>query len=387
MNILFITSYPSNYSPANSIFVYRLVQELVSLGCNITVIAPQQWRAKRGLLCEQLGEKKYGFEGATVYRPKYFDFPNRIKVGGLSAGRLNATMYKWAVKRVVKDLDFKPDVIYTHFLYRGGPAAVDLSKLLEVPAVVALGESSMEKHEPIFTKAAMKKTAQQFAAIISVSDKNKRYCVEQLGIDVEKISVIPNAINPAIFYPRDKQVMRAEFGLPNDAFIVAFTGHYIERKGPLRLLQAIEKIPKHKNVYGVFIGAGEQEPEGDRVLFKGCLQQEEVAKMLCAADVFALPTLNEGSCNAVAEAMACGLPVISSAIEAIEEQVSSENAILVDPSDVDAISQAIETLCDDRARFEQMSEASIAMMAGNSLAKRAQKIKDVLNSVINVQDK
>src|SRR5690606_17096084 len=127
----------------------------------------------------------------------------------------------------------------------------------------------------------------------------------------------------------------------------------------LRLLQAIEKLPKHKNVYGVFIGAGVQEPVGDRVLFKGRLQQEEVAKMLCAADVFALPTLNEGSCNAVAEAMACGLPVISSAIEAVEEQVSDKNAILVDPNNVDAIAQAIETLCDDRERLGQMSQASI----------------------------
>lgn len=386
MNILFITSYPSDFSPANSIFVYRLVQELVSLGCNINVIAPQQWRAKRGLLCEQPGEKRYGFEGATVYRPKYFDFPNRLKLGKLSAGRFNAVTYKQAAKRVVKNLDFKPNVIYTHFLYRGGPAAVDLAKLLDVPAVVALGESSMEKHEPIFTRAAMKKTAEQFAAIISVSDKNKRYCVEELGIDSAKVSVIPNAINPSIFYPRDKQIMRAEFGLPDDAFIVVFTGHYIERKGPLRLLQAIEKIPKHKNVYGVFIGSGEQEPAGGRVLFKGRLQQEEVAKMLCAADVFALPTLNEGSCNAVAEAMACGLPVISSAIEAVEEQVSDKNAILVDPNNVDAIAQAIETLCDDRERLGQMSQASITLMAGNSLMQRAQKIKGVLNSVINVQD-
>lgn len=381
-NILFITSYPSNSLPSNSIFVYRLVQELVALGCNITVIAPQQWRATRNLLCEQPGKKRYGLEGATVYRPKYFDFPNRMRLGGLSAGRFNALTYKWAIERVIKNLDFKPDVIYTHFLYRGGPAAVGIAKNCAIPSVVALGESSMEKHEGIFTKNAMQKTTEQFSAIISVSEKNKRYCVEKLGISPQKISVIPNAINPSIFYPRDKQMVREKLGIPYDAFVVAFIGHYIERKGPLRLLQAIEIIPKDKKVFGVFVGSGEQEPAGDRVLFKGRLQQKEVAEMLSAADVFALPTLNEGSCNAVAEAMGCGLPIISSAIEAIEEQVNEHNAILVDPKDVNAISKVIETLCDDRELLKKMSNESIALVSGNSLSLRAQKIKELLNSVI-----
>lgn len=383
MNILFITSYPSDFSPSNSIFVYRLVQELIQLGCNIVVISPRNWRTKRSKYYELPGEKKYGPEGAKVYRPKYFDFPNRIKVGDLSAGRLNAAMYKSAVKRVVKDLEFNPDVIYTHFLYRGGPAAVDLVKSFDVPAVVALGESSMEKHEPIFTKVGMQKIAEQFAAIISVSEKNKRYCEKQLGITPEKISVIPNAINPEIFYPRDKKAMREQFAIPANAFVVAFTGHYIERKGPLRLLRAIEKISKEKNVYGVFIGSGEQEPEGKSVFFKGRLQQEKVAEMLSAADVFVLPTLNEGSCNAVVEAMACGLPIISSDIEAIQEQVNERNAILVDPNDVTAISKAIEKLCDDRDLLKKMSDESIRLVTGNSLSLRAKKIKELLEKVLN----
>lgn len=382
MNILFITSYPSDFSPSDSIFVYRLVQELVALGCNITIIAPQQWRAEYNVLCERPGKKKYGLEGATVYRPKYFDFPNRIRLGGLSAGRLNALTYKWAVEQIVKNLDFKPDVVYTHFLYRGGPAAVGIAKDFAIPTVVALGESSMEKHEDIFTKNAMQKTMEQFSAIISVSEKNKRYCVEQFDISPQKISVIPNAINPSIFYPRDKQMVREKLGIPDDAFIVAFTGHYIDRKGPLRLLQAIEKIPKDKKVFGVFIGSGEQEPTGDRVLFKGRLKQEEVAEMLSSADVFALPTLNEGSCNAVAEAMACGLPIISSSIEAIREQVNEHNAILIDPKDVDEISKAIEILCSNKVLLSEMSNESIALVTGNSLSLRAYKIKELLNSVI-----
>src|SRR5699024_5133340 len=130
---------------------------------------------------------------------------------------------------------------------------------------------------------------------------------------------------------------RDKYNLPQDAFIVAFTGHFIERKGPLRLLQAIEGIAPEKNVAGIFIGSGEQEPSSKKVLFKGRLTHAEVPEMLSAADVFALPTLNEGSCNAIAEAMACGLPIISSDIEAIREQVTEENAVMVNPRDTVAI--------------------------------------------------
>ena len=172
--------------------------------------------------------------------------------------------------------------------------------------------------------------------------------------------------------------MRDKYNLPQDKFIVAFTGHYIERKGPLRLLAALENIAPEKKVAGVFVGSGEQEPFGDSVLFKGRLTHAEVPEILSAADVFALPTLNEGSCNAIAEAMACGLPIVSSDIEAIREQVTEENAIMVNPQNVTEIQQAVEKLVDNKSLCEFMSQASLAVSSNSSALKRAEKIKNIL---------
>jgi len=380
MNILLISSYPNEIDKSRSIFVYRLMQSLADLDCTIVVISPQNWREKQYELKSLPGEKKYGFENTTVYRPKYFDFPNRARIGDFSLGQYNAHTYKNAVKKIIRKIDFKPDVVYAHFLYRAGPAAILAAKYFNVPAVVALGESSLEKHENIFTKNKMRELIHQFSGVISVSEKNKNYCIEELGVNKEKIKVFPNAVNQEIFYPRNKEKMREKYNLPKDKFIVAFTGHFIERKGPLRVLDALEKI--EGNVGGVFIGSGKQEPFGDKVLFKGRLKHEEVAEMLSAADVFVLPTQNEGSCNAIVEAMACGLPIVSSDIEAIKEQVNKDNAILCSPNSVPQLKIAIETLYYSKESREQMRINALSVAEQYSAISRAKNIKTYLKKQI-----
>lgn len=380
MKILLISSYPSNFNPSTSIFVYRLMQGLIQQGCEVVVISPQPWRSKRESYKSTPGNKVYGYEGSIVYRPKYFDFPNRIRVGDFTLGKYNADTYKSAVKKIIKDLDFKPDIVYSHFLYRSGPAAIWAANYFNVPAVVALGESSLDKHAKIFGKDKMKELINHFSGIISVSEKNKNYCIEKLDVKEKLIEVIPNGVNQQIFYPRDKEKMRDKYGLPHDKFLVAFTGHFIERKGPLRVLAALERI--EGNVGGVFIGSGKQEPIGEKVLFKDKLTHEQVAEMLSAADVFVLPTLNEGSCNAIIEAMACGLPVISSNIEAIREQLDEENAILCDPYSIEELTFAIETLYRDKYKRELLIRNALKTVEGNSALKRAERIKKYLEGII-----
>lgn len=376
MNILLISSYPDNLDKSRSVFVYRLMQSLSEQGCRIVVISPQHWRAKREEFRSEPNAKKYGYENAVVYRPKYFDFPNALRIGNFSLGRYNADTYKRAVRKTIKHIDFKPDIVYAHFLYRPGPAAIMAAQYFNVPAVVALGESTIEKHNDIFGKKKMRKLIHQFSGIISVSQKNKNYCVDELGVDPEKIKVFPNAVNHEIFYPRDKKEMREKYKLPLDKFIVAFTGHFIERKGPLRVLEAINKI--ESNIGGVFIGSGSQDPAGDKVLFKGRVSHKEVPELLSAADVFVLPTQNEGSCNAVVEAMACGLPIVSSNIEAIKEQVNEDNGILCHPNEVEEIKNAIQSLYDDRKLLEKKRNAAIETAKLTSSKNRAIRIMEFL---------
>lgn len=379
MNILLISSYPNNLSLSTNIFVYKLIQELIEQGNNVVVISPMSWRFKRQEFKSNPGIKKYGKERAVVYRPKYFDFPNKARIGSFTLGRYNAYTYANAVKNILSTVSFKPDIIYSHFLYRPGPAAILAAKYYKVPAVVALGESTLEKHETIYTKNSMKRLIHQFAGVISVSEKNKNYVTHELDYPENQIEVIPNAVDLRLFYQRDKMAMREKYDLPKDKFLVAFTGHFIERKGPLRVLKAINQID-NRDIGGIFIGSGSQNPEGEKVVFNKRVSLNEVPELLSAADIFVLPTLNEGSCNAIFEAMACGLPIVSSDIEEIREQVNEDTAILCNPLDIEAIQENILRLYDDKVKRHQMQKNSLRFIANNTIQNRTKRIIEFLNN-------
>jgi glycosyltransferase involved in cell wall biosynthesis len=124
-----------------------------------------------------------------------------------------------------------------------------------------------------------------------------------------------------------------------------YTGAFNHDKGVLRVQEAALQIPELKMIY---IGGGKDEPEGNNILFKGRVAHDKVPLYLSAADFFVLPTLAEGCCNAIIEAMACGLPIISSIGAYNDDILSDEYSIRVDPNDVAAISSAMKMLTDDK---------------------------------------
>ena len=96
-----------------------------------------------------------------------------------------------------------------------------------------------------------------------------------------------------------------------------------------------------------------------QVLWNSSACQSKVLELLSACDVFVLPTLREGCCNAIIEAMACGLPIVSSDRAFNDDLLTDELSIRVDPMDVDAIRDAIIELRDNPTKREQMGVAAL----------------------------
>ena len=144
------------------------------------------------------------------------------------------------------------------------------------------------------------------------------------------------------------------------------------------MAEAISRIHEGKTVYSLFLGSGAEDPTCDNILFKGSVKHSDIPVYLNAADVFVLPTLHEGCCNAIVEAMACGLPIISSDLLFNQDICNEKNSILVDPMDVDAIRAAIVNLRDDADLRTSLSNGALKTSKDLTIDKRASRIVDFM---------
>lgn len=362
-------------------FVHATARSLGGHGARIAVISPRPVGRTmlRDLSVFVQPEELEQAAIEEVRRPWYPSFSN-LRLGRLSTLRMTGWSFSRAVSRAGSHVPFRPDVAYAHFLFPAGAAVLRLARSWDVPAVVALGESSMRYYEEHLGWKRTRGLLGGFDRLLSVSEENRRYCVENLGLDGERIDVIPNAADPAVFHPRDRREAKRSLGLPVDEFLVLFVGHFEERKGPTRVLRAIEGLPRTR---GVFLGRGPQRIAGPRVAFAGVVDHHEVARWMAASDVFVLPTLAEGSPNAIAEAMASGLPIVSSDIPSVREIVCEDAAILVDPTSVDAIRDALETVQNNENRRREMEEAALRSTHEYSLEDRGDRILRLLEAVVH----
>lgn len=376
MNILIVASdYPNKYRVSFA-FVKNLVDAMADRGNHCYVIAPhsvnREKRIWRGLETVQM--KNGG--SVTIARPNHITFSN-WKIGNI---RLTDIARKFAINRALRQMKFMPDVSYGHFwvcgweLYR-------YSKRHNIPLFVATGESVIA--DSLNIKRSMKPFFDYVKGVICVSSKNKE---ESIGLGLttaEKCLVAPNSINSSLFHQMEKEKIRAELNIPQEAFVVVFVGWFKHVKGPERVAAAINTIKEGDPVYSMFIGSGSEEsPNCNNMLFKRYSKHDNIPVYLNAADAFVLPTRHEGCCNAIVEAMACGLPVISSNLPFNWDILNEGNSILVDPDNIEEIAKAIVTLRDDKQKRKQLSEGALRTADGLTIDKRAEIIENFFVSLL-----
>lgn len=358
------------------VFVQQLVFALVDMGVKVNVVAPQS--LTHALL---RGEKILPrvFQAITnqgnsfkVYRPYSISF-------GTGHKRLSKMVNNYNQKNLLRVLNkVRPEILYGHFWYnaqRVSGYALNHS----LPLFVACGEgdnaiedlcAELSTEDKMRLKEAVK-------GVISVSSENKRKSIKYGLAKEENIIVLPNCVDDALFHCSDGLSKRKSLGISSEDFVVSFTGAFIQRKGSKTLSKAI-KLLNNPNLKSIFMGKpmdfDNETPDCPGIVYMSSTEHEKIPELLNASDLFVLPTLNEGCCNAIVEALACGIPVVSSNRPFNGDILNDGNSIVVNPESVEEVASAISRLMNDKSLYSQKRKYAVEHSHEYSIVERAKKI-------------
>ena len=312
--------------PQHGIFVARRVAPLASRH-EIKVVAPIPYFPRffpapanwKKLTRVPLLEQQFGME---VSHPRHLVTP---KIGMAKYGDWMTRGTQPTIEKIQKQ-GFNFQVIDAHFTYPDGFAAIRLGKYFNLPVVVTARGSDITRNKLLPNIAPMLREVMHAAArLIAVSEEIKQDFIE-LGADPDKIHVISNGIDTAIFHPIPRAEARQKLGLSQDKKLIIYVGRLDHNKSQWLVLEALCKIGRaqliKQKIRLALIGEGEDRKKleessrhlglNDIVRFVGQLAPEKICLWNNAADVKVLASRREGSPNVVLEALACGTPVVAS---------------------------------------------------------------------------
>jgi glycosyltransferase involved in cell wall biosynthesis len=282
----------------------------------------------------------------------------RIPIHGVALDRRSLSSLI-ALSRVIKTLE--PHVVVTHSSsdswlaalatrLPGSRAAIVRTRHLSTPVAGGLLNRWLYGRAP--------------ARVVTTGEAIRDQLIKTLALDPRAVVSIPTGADMSRFRPADRAAARARIGIAGPAPLVGIVATLRSWKGHRFLITAMDD-PRLAQARLVIVGSGPQEPVlrelaapfGDRVLFAG--QQDDVAPWLHAFDVFALPsTGNEGVPQALIQAMACGLPVVTTPVGAIPELVRDrETGLLVPAENAQALAETIATLLADERLAARLGAA------------------------------
>jgi teichuronic acid biosynthesis glycosyltransferase TuaC len=372
MRILTFSSlFPSSVEPSHGIFVYRRATHIAKIpGVELEAIAPVPFvprsiTARRWKKFSAIPEsEKIG--NVQVHHPRY---PLLPKISMPLHGLLMFLGALRLARRLHRQNPF--DCIDAHYVYPDGFAAVLLGKLLRIPVIVwALGTdinlfSSLRMIRPL-----IRWTLRNAAEVVTVSNALKARVLE-LGLPENKVRFIGNGVETELFRMLPREEARRALGIPEQAKVLVCVGALREAKGQQHIIAALAKlVSRHPELRLYLVGEGEnrhnleriirQSSLKDRVVLAGARSNNEIPLWFNAADASILASSREGWPNVILESLACGTPVIATAVGQVPEILGAGDLGMLAEQDPVLLASAIETVLRrnwDRKSLERFAHA------------------------------
>jgi len=360
------------------VYTRHLTRELVALGHSVEVFAGPPWPEL---------DNGVGFTavpGLDLYRdPDPFRIPARFEftslddvvefAATLGGGFGEPRAYSRRVTKLLSPRRDEFDIVHDDQclgpgilrLYREGwPLLETLHHPITVDRAIALDHA-----ETIFQRFTTRRwfsflgmqmrVVRQLPAVLTVSHNSKRDIHEQMGVALDRLTVVPVGVDHEVFQPYDDVVKRK-------GRLMVTSSSDVPMKGLVPLLEAVAKLRVERDIDLVVIG--EPQAKGrvaialerlgltDIVTTITGVSDYELARLYGEAEVAIVPSLYEGFSLPAIEAMACGVPVVATTGGALPEVVgtSGETGLLVEPNDPEALVGAIRLLLDDAALRERL---------------------------------
>lgn len=253
---------------------------------------------------------------------------------------------------------FRPDLIFSIFLYPEGYTALRIGRELSVP-VVAMGIGS-DIHSIGDSLSAMytRQVLRGADSLVTVSDDLRQRAIA-MGASAESSHAIVNGCDLSVFHPADRTEARNRLKLDLNAESILYIGRLDLRKGLRELVDASAELHSRRPALQVYmVGEGPDRPKIQSAidgagatnyihLLPPCAP-DEVALWMAAADVVTLPSYMEGCPNVVLEALACGRPVVASHVGGIPEIMNDSCGRLIPPRNAAALADALDSVLGKR---------------------------------------
>lgn len=265
-------------------------------------------------------------------------------------------------KNVVKSLSGQPiDLIHVHFLYPSGMIISELKKEFNCPVVLTVhGVDFYHTYNNPGLKNILKSNLEQVDAIVSVGLGLKQDIVNEYPDLKDKVHCIHNFVDTRIFKPVKQEIkerLRQELNVDPSYFQLLCVANFRHKKGIDTLIDALALID-HKDQPNLhLIGRINEEPDFQakvkkkiqasgltNVFIHGPKPRDEIIKCMQAVDGFVLPSRNEPFGISLIEAMACGLPVVSTKSGGPAEILNKDWGYLIEPDDPVQLASAIKKL-------------------------------------------